>query len=104
MNPFMTLYGYHPPPITSSLRENSKVKVVEDHIEHQQQVLQVLKDKHTLAHNRMKQQADQHRSERGFDVGNWVFLRLQSYKKMSLKQVKKDNKLSQSYYFPYKVL
>jgi hypothetical protein len=41
----------------------------------------------------MKQQADQHRSERSFEVGDWVFLRLQPYKQMSLKQAKKDNEL-----------
>jgi len=70
MTPFMALYGYHPPSITSYLRENSKVQVVEHHIEHQQQVIQLLNDNLTLAHNRMKQQADQHRSKRNFDVGD----------------------------------
>jgi hypothetical protein len=63
MTPFMALYGYHPPSITSSLKEKSKVQAVEDHIEHQQQVLQILKDNLTMAQNCMKQQADQHRSE-----------------------------------------
>jgi hypothetical protein len=48
---------------------------VEDHIENQQQILQILKDNLTMAQNRMKQQADQHRSERSFEVGDWVFLR-----------------------------
>jgi hypothetical protein len=104
MTPFMALYGYHPPSITSSLKEKSKVQAVEDHIENQQQVLQILKDNLTMAQNRMKQQADQHRSERSFEVGDWVFLRLQPYKQMSLKQAKKDNKLSPKYYGPYKVL
>jgi hypothetical protein len=77
MTPFMALYGYHPPSITSSLNEKSKVQVVEDHIENKQQVLQILKDNLTMAHNCMKQQADQHRSEIIFEVGDWVFLRLQ---------------------------
>ena len=66
----MALYGYHPPSITSYLRENSKVQSVEDHIEHQQQVLQLLEDNLTLAHNRMKQQVDQLPSERSFHVGD----------------------------------
>jgi hypothetical protein len=44
MTPFMALYGYHPPSITSSLKEKSKVQAVEDHIENQQQILQILKD------------------------------------------------------------
>ena len=35
---------------------------------------------------------------------DWVFLRLQPYKQIFLKQAKKDNKLSQKYYGPYKVL
>eukprot|EP00253_Pinus_taeda_P031067 PITA_31067 len=103
MTPFMELYGYQPPSITSYLRENSKVQAVEHHIEHQQ-VLQLLKDNLVLAHNRMKQQGDQHRSERSFDVGDWVFLRLQPYKQMSLKQAKKHNKLSPKYYGQYKLL
>ena len=70
----MALYGYHPPSITSSLKEKSKVQAVEYHIENQQQVLQLLKDKLTLVQNRMKQHRDQHRSERSFDIGDWVFL------------------------------
>ena len=52
----------------------------------------------------MKQQADQYRSERSFEVGDWVFLIIQPYKQMSLKKAKKDNKLSPKYYGPYKVL
>ena len=56
-----------------------------------------------MVQNHMKQ-ADQHRSERSFEVRDWLFLRLQPYKQMSLKQAKKDNQLSPKYYGPYKVL
>eukprot|EP00253_Pinus_taeda_P030264 PITA_30264 len=55
MTPFMALYGYHPPSITSYFGENSKVQAMEHHIEHQQQVLQLLKDNLVLPHNRIKQ-------------------------------------------------
>ena len=69
MIPFMELYGYQPPSITSYLREISKFQAMEHHIEHQQQVLQLLKDNLTFPQNTMKLQAYQHRSERCFDVG-----------------------------------
>jgi hypothetical protein len=80
MSPFLALYGYHPPSITSPLKGNTKVQVVEDHIGNQQEVLKLLKDNLVMAQNRMKQQADQHHSEREFEVGDWVFMRLQPYK------------------------
>ena len=52
----------------------------------------------------MKQQAYQHCCERIFEEGDWVFLRMQPYKQMSLKQLNKDNKLEPKYYGPYNVL
>jgi hypothetical protein len=77
---------------------------LEDHIKHQKKVLQLLKDNLTMAQNRMKQQEYQHHSERSFEVGDWVLLRLQPYKHMSLKQAKKGNNLLPEYCGPYKVL
>ena len=76
----MELYGYHLPSIKYSLRNSSKVQAVEDHMDHQQQVLQLLKDNLNLSQNRMKQQENHHHSERRFNVGDWVFLRLQTNK------------------------
>ena len=37
-------------------------------------------------------------------MGDWLFLRLQPYKQVSLKKSKKNNKLSPKYYGPYNVL
>ena len=71
----MALYGYNLPSIMYSLRDSSKVQVVQDQMKHQQQVLQLLKENLNLTQNRMKQQAHQHRSEQSFNVGDWVFLR-----------------------------
>ena len=43
-------------------------KVVEDHIEHQQEVIQLSKDNPTLVQNQMKQEEDQHHIERSSKV------------------------------------
>jgi len=102
--PIMTLYEYHPPSITLPLKGTAKVQAVEDHIGHQQKVFKILKDNLVIAQNRMKQQADQHHSERKFEVGDWLLLRLQPYKQMFLKQQKKDKKSAPKYYGPYKLL
>ena len=47
---------------------NMDDKLVEDHIEHQQQVLQLSKDNLTLVQNLMKQQEDQHHIERSYEA------------------------------------
>ena len=46
---------------------NMDDKLVEDHIEHQQQVLQLSKDNLTLVQNLMKQKDDQHHIERSYE-------------------------------------
>ena len=47
---------------------NMDDKLVEDHIEHQQQVLQLSKDNLNLVQNLMKQQEDQHHIERSYEA------------------------------------
>ena len=56
-----------------------------------------------MAQNRMKQQAYQHRTKREFEVVDWVFVRLQPYKQLSLKQQGK-NKLAPKFYGPYQII
>jgi hypothetical protein len=56
-----------------------------------------------MAHNHMKQQANQGRSERQFEEGDQVFLCLQPYKQNSLK-AEHCQKLAPKFYGPYTVL
>jgi hypothetical protein len=56
-----------------------------------------------MAHNRMKQQADQGRSECQFEEGDQVFLRLQPYKQNFFK-AEHCQKLAPKFYGSYTVL
>jgi hypothetical protein len=56
-----------------------------------------------MAQNRMKQQVDQQLFERVFQEGDQVFLRLQPYKKTSLKS-QGHHKLAPKFYGPYHIL
>ncbi|GKC84187.1 putative mitochondrial protein [Tanacetum coccineum] len=55
------------------------------------------------AQNRMKQQADKGRSERQFEEGDWVLLKLQPHGQVTVR-VDKQHKFSPKYYGPFKVL
>ena len=74
------MYGYAPPRWKELVQGDAKVAAVSNQLEENQRVMQVLKDNLNMARNRMKQQADQHRTEREFKVADWVFVRLHPYK------------------------
>ena len=66
-------------------------------------ILYTLKDNLVMAQNRMKQQVDQGHFEHQFVEGDHVFLRLQPYKKNSLKE-DHCQKLVPKFYGPYTIL
>jgi hypothetical protein len=51
----------------------------------------------------MKVQADKHRTEREFQVGDWVYLRLQPYWQKTV-AMRKNLKLSPRFFGPFKIL
>lgn len=55
------------------------------------------------AQNRMKQQADKHRSDRNFALGDFVYLKLQPYRQFSMSK-NAFHKLLPKYYGPFKVI
>jgi AraC-like DNA-binding protein len=103
MTPFEAVYGQNPPSVLSFFPGVSKVQAVDQTLIVREAIIRTLKENLVMAHNRMKQQADQGHSERQFAEGDQVFLRLQPYKQNSLK-ADHCQKLAPKFYGPYTIL
>ncbi|KAI4357293.1 hypothetical protein L6164_001252 [Bauhinia variegata] len=68
-----------------------------------QQISTLLQHNLSKAHNRMKFYADKKRSERHFEVGDFVYLKLQPYRQSSVANTP-FHKLVARYYGPYEIL
>ena len=97
--PFEVVYGYPPPNPVPYEYGTAKVKIVEQQLLARDRLLSMLKTNLERAHNRMKVQADKHMTEREFEVGDLVYLKLISYQLQSLSS-HSYHKLQHRFYGP----
>jgi hypothetical protein len=102
-SPFKALYGYDPvfaaAPMLSGVSPSSVTKVLADRQLH----ASMLKEKLAAAQNWMKLHADKHRSDREFQIGDRVLVKLQPYVQKSVVS-RPYPKLAYKFYGPFKVL
>ena len=81
----------------------TKVVAVDAVLHDKTVLLDLLKQNLVTTQARMKTQADQHKSYKSFQVGEWVFFRPQPYRQLSLNS-KGFHKLSPRYFGPFHIL
>jgi hypothetical protein len=83
-SPFQALYGYPPPLSSLGHPPRSQIAAVDTLLRDQHRSLNQLRANLLKAHNQMKEYADLNRTERKFEAGDWVYLKLQPYRQISI--------------------
>lgn len=84
LSSFEAEHGVPPPHLLSYVKGNTKLQAIEDQLKSRDQISKLLRGNLEAARNHMKRQADLHRTERSFNEGEWVILRLQPYRQASM--------------------
>lgn len=102
LTPFEIVYGTPPPIHVPYFPGDSKIESVDQLLSDRESSMKIMRYHLQRAQNHMKQQADDHRVDRSFEIGDWLFVKLQSYRQCSV--VPRSNlKLSHLYYGPFQV-
>jgi hypothetical protein len=103
MTPFEAMFGYLPPRLLTYSPGTTQIAAVDHQLQNRDVQLKLLRENLQASQNRMKKYSDLKRTDRNFEIGDWVFLRLQPYRQASVTFCR-HLKLSPRFFGPFQIL
>lgn len=101
--PYEVVYGKPVPTLLSYVPGTSSIEAVDQELRTRDLIIKELRNQLSMAQQRMKKSYDAHRTERSFEIGDFVYLRLQPYRQISI-AVRRNLKLSPRYFGPFEII
>ncbi|KAD2804662.1 hypothetical protein E3N88_38039 [Mikania micrantha] len=101
--PFEVVYGHRPPSILQFIPGEVRVESVARELQDRDEALRQLKVHLSNAQSTMKLQADKHRRDVQFMVGDWVYVKLKPYRQFSVSQ-RIHQKLAAKFFGPFQII
>ena len=98
-SPFEAVYGVPPPSFLSYISGTARVQAVDEYLQDRDEILKELRHNLRMAQDRMKSHADQCRRDIQFNVGDFIYVKLQPYRQTSV-AFRKSLKLSPHFFWP----
>ena len=102
MTSFEALYGYKALPLPMGPYCDSIVPAAAQALQDRMRISASIKENLLKAQQQTKYFADRHRTERSFEVGDLVFLKLQPYRQQTM-AIRRNLKLSAKFYGPFEL-
>ncbi|GJS57062.1 retrotransposon protein, putative, unclassified [Tanacetum coccineum] len=100
--PFSAVYGREPPSLFPYAAGETKNAELEQQLVYRDDMIKLLRQNLQKAQDRMRNQANQKQRELTFQVGDYVFLKIQPYRQKTLAK-RRYEKLSPRFFRPYRV-
>ncbi|KAF5763515.1 putative nucleotidyltransferase, Ribonuclease H [Helianthus annuus] len=103
MTPFEILYGRKPPSVSRFVKDSTGNSIIAAQLIERDAILQLLKTNLLKAQDRRTLAANKHRRDVQFQVGDWVYVKLQPFRQNSVR-LQRHYKLGRRYFGPYQAV